>query len=568
MRLFRDALIVILLAAGLPAGVAGCRSVSGPRVAAPSPQPVRIRLLAVNDFHGHLSAGQKLAGRPVGGAAVLAAYLKDAERGFEGRAIVVHSGDHVGASPAVSGLFQDEPSIAILNALANEHCKGAEAPDPRCNVVGTLGNHEFDEGKAELLRLIRGGNHASGPFLEDPYRGARFPYVCANVVDTVTGEPILPPSVVLEAGGRRIGFVGAVLRGTPKIVNRAASARLEFRDEADAINQAVGDLRSLGIRAIVVLIHQGGRQTAYEGPTDLARPGVAGEIVDIVNHLDDDVDVVVSGHTHAFTNARVPTRGGRPILVTQAFDYGKAFASIDLVLDQGTGDVVDSTASVVTTWADSGPGLSPDAAVARTVAAAETRVAPRVDRVVAMARGPISREDNAAGESGLGNLIADAQRHALRADIAFMNRGGIRAEIDAGPVTWGELFEVQPFNGRIVALKMTGRQVLDLLEEQWPAKGSPRILKTSGITYVWDPALSPGHRIVEALVGGRPLDPEAVYTVAVNAYLASGGDGFTVFGRGTDAVEGPVDLDALVDYLGALPQPFGAQVEGRIRRGK
>jgi 5'-nucleotidase len=297
---------------------------------------LHVQLLGINDFHGQLSGGRRVTNRPVGGAAVLAAYLQAAQQDsndpdLSDRTFIVHAGDHVGATPPESALLRDEPAIGFLNLLANRYCRyedrrglrdrrrgwDDDAKDdcrdrrvhPKCNLVGTPGNHEFDEGKDELFRLLNGGNHASGPFLENPYRGARYPTISSNVVDEKTGKPILPPFVIKDVKGIRIAFIGAVLKETPTIVTPTGVAGLKFLDEADSINRYVRWLRTTeGIRTFVVLIHQGGRQTTYEGPT---QPGglISGqEIVDIVSRLDDDVDVVVSGHAHAFTNTLLKIR--------------------------------------------------------------------------------------------------------------------------------------------------------------------------------------------------------------------------------------------------------------------
>jgi 5'-nucleotidase len=538
---------------------------------------LRVRLLAINDFHGQLAAGRRVGTRPVGSAAVLAAYLKAAQAGREDETVLVHAGDHVGASPPDSALLQDEPAIAFLNQLANRHCRVPERGhgDERherdgrhtpCNVVGTLGNHEFDEGVSEMRRLLDGGNHANGPFLENPWRGARFPVVSANVVDAGTGEPILPPYVIRKIDGMPIAFIGAVLKATPTIVTPSGVAGVEFLDEAEAINRYIPELRRRGVRAIVVLIHQGGRQNTYTGPTAPAAAAVSGDIVDIVTRLDDEVDVVVSGHWHSFTNALLNNRNGKPILVTQAFSSGTAYGEIDLEISRASRDVVAKSAAIVTTWADAGPGLTPDADAAALAGAAEAKVAPLVNRVIGTAAEAITRNASAAGESALGNLIADAQRTAMNTDLAFMNPGGIRADLAAGPVTWGNLFTVQPFGNSLVRMTLTGRQVLELLEQQWLNQSSPRILQVSGLTYLWDASRPAGSRVVVAYRHGAPLDPAVSYSVTVNSFLADGGDNFTVLRSGTDRVGGAIDLDALIGYIGLLDQPFGYQVQNRIQR--
>lgn len=522
----------------------------------------QIRILGINDFHGYLSAGQRVEGRPVGGAAVLASYLNRATPTF-----IVHAGDHVGASPPESSFFQDEPSIAFFNLLGNRHCSFENRMDARCNLVGAPGNHEFDEGTRELLRLIEGGNHPTGPFFEAAYRGTTFPYVSSNVVDHVSGQPILPPYVIKKAGGVKLAFIGAVLKETPSIVPSTGIADLQFLDEASSINQAVRRLQEEeGIHTFVVLIHQGGKQPAYQGMT-LPNGAVDGqELADIVRRLDDDVDVVVSGHSHSFTNALLKNRHGKEILVTQAFSYGTAYADIQVAIDRGTSDVVEKRAAIVTAFADEGPGLAPDAQVARVVAQAEAAAAPRAQRRIAAAAKPISRVENEAGESALGDLIADAQRAALGTDFAFMNPGGIRTDLPAGPLTYRDFFAVHPFGNNLVSMSLTGQEIYDLLNQQWAGQTRPRILKISGLTYTWDSRRPIGNRIVTISRNGAPLDRESQYSVTVSDFLADGGDNFSLLKRGRNRKGGPVDVDALIAHVTSLPQPFDPPAQDRISR--
>jgi 5'-nucleotidase len=528
---------------------------------------VAVRILAINDFEGALTSARRVAGRPVGGAAVLAAYLRAAQAGWEDGTVIVHAGDHVGASPPVSALLQDEPAITFFNMLGNAWCTYQNRMHPRCNLAGTAGNHEFDEGRGELFRLLFGGNHPNGPYLDASWRGARFPTVSANVVDAATGRPILPPYVIKEVRGVRIAFVGAVRKDTPTVVTPTGVEGLRFLDEAEAINVHIPRIRAQGVRAIVALIHRGGRQAQiYEGPT---RPDqqVTGPIVDIVARLSPEVDVVVSGDAHSFLNARLPALGGKRVLVTQAFSSGTAYADIDLQVDPRTRDVTAASAAIVTTFADAGPGLRPDPAVAALVSRAEARVAPLVNRVVGQAATDIVRAQNPAGESPLGNLIADAQRAAMRTDFAVMNPGGIRTDLPAGPVTWGQLFAIQPFGNNLVRMTLTGHQIYDLLNQQWVDQPFPRMLQISGFTYTWDNARPVGDRIVEVRrVGAGAIDRTASYTVTVNSFLAAGGDRFTVLTQATNREVGMNDLEAMVAYLQRLPQPFSSRIEGRITR--
>lgn len=497
--------------------------------------PLHMKILAINDLHGQLSTGRTVAGKNVGGAAYLAAYIEQ-RRAQVPYSLTVHAGDAVGASPPVSALFQDQPTMEFMNMLHFD--------------VGTVGNHEFDEGLGELYRLVNGGCHPTAGC----WGGENFPYITSNVINTSTGKTIFPPYKIINVAGARIGFVGAVLKDTPTIVIPSAVAGLEFRDEADSINAAVADLHQQGVHAIVVLIHQGGVQNQQSGQ-------LTGPIVDIVNRLDPDVDIVVSGHTHQFTNAVINGK-----LVTQAFSYSTAFADIDVTYDRAKRDIVDKKADIVTTFNE---GITPDPAVAAMVKKYEDKVAPLVNRVVGTATTAITADQNAAGESALGNLIADAQRAKMGTQFAFMNPGGIRAPIAQGEVTWGELYAVQPFANGLVKMSLTGDQIYKVLNQQWqPQQGGSiqtRFLQISGLSYTWNDSRAVGDKVVEVRgPGGQPIDRAASYTVVVNSFLATGGDGFTVLAQGTDRVPGPVDLDALVDYIQSLPQPFSAAIEGRI----
>ncbi len=508
---------------------------------------LQVKLLAFNDFHGQLSS-KTLSGRPAGGAAVLASYLKNAQAGMEDRTFIVSAGDFVGASPANSALLQDEPSVMFLNSLANRYC--SHRMSQRCNIVATVGNHEFDEGLTELKRMMYGGNHANGPFLEDPYTGAHYPNVAANVIDRDTGETLLKPYVIKKAGNAHIAFIGAILKDTPNIVAPAGVEGLSFLDEADAINSYIPEIKAKGVKAIVAVIHQGGN-----------------EVNNIVGRLDGEIDVVISGHSHQLVNTAVNNAAGKPVLVTQAYSAGTAYADINLELDPCSKDIVKKWATVPTTWGDAGPGLTPDRRVAALVAAADAAVEPYVNVVIGTAAGDISRTQNASGESALGNLIADAQRLYEGADFAFMNPGGIRADIAAGEVTWGELFTVQPFGNQMVRMTLNGQQIYDLLAQQWANPSSSKMLQTSGLSYIWTyNGAGVAGTVSVVMKNGIPIDKAATYTVTTNNFLAGGGDGFTVFKSGLNQVVDAADIDVLVSYIQSLPQPFNAIVEGRIER--
>ena len=563
----------ILLAAGLPtiearADETGWREQASRTVHWQAPErtegAISLQLLTINDFHSQITAGHLVDGRPVGSAPVLAAYLKDAQEQAPGKTFILHAGDHVGASQPQSALLQDEPAIQFFNLLGNAHCRTKGQYGPDCNLIGIPGNHELDEGLDEMLRLIRGGNHAQGPFLQHPYQGAAFPMVCANLVHAATGEPLLPPYVVRSVEGVKIGFIGAVLQRASTFLSPESLAGLEVLDEAATINRYARQLQAEGVRTLVAIIHQGG----FQGPTgEQGASGLAGDIVPVAERLDGEIDVVVGGHTHTWHNILVSNSGGRPMLVVQAWPKGTGYADIDLDIDRTTGNVVALSSAIVTTWADRGPGLHPDPQVAI--------LAKRVDelgnaiaaQVIAHAVKPITRTSNEAGESALGDLVADAQRQIMGTDFAFMHPEGIEADIPPGVLTKGDHFTIQPANLNLIKLEMTGRQIVELLNQQWnDTNERGRVLQVSGLTYTWDAERPAGQRVVSVLKNGTPLNREAIYTVAVNEYLAGGGDNFTALTKGANPVVGPFIAEALIQYVQTLDRPLDAGIEGRISR--
>lgn len=543
---------------------------------------VPIKLLALNDFHGQITKTKKFNGRFAGGAGVLGAYLQAAQAGKQDHTIIAHAGDFVGASVPESGLLADEPALMFANLFANEYCRGdvaqgrenanGDGENKRCNMVGTLGNHEFDKGREELFRKLYGGNASNGPFLVDPWPGVRFPYVCANAVDTATGKTILPPYEIKEINGVKIAFIGAVTSTTPSVVTPAGIAGLTFLDEATAINSYVPELQRKHVHAIVVLIHEGGAQN-FSASSIAPIGSVSGRITQIIPNLDDDIDVVLSGHSHKFTNALMANRNGKAILVTQAFSYSQAYADVDLVIDSDTDEVVSKSAKITVAYADAGPGLTPWQPAVDIVNAASALVAPLVNRVVGYTSVNLNRTQSAAGEENLGDVIADAQRLAMPGtQFAFMNPGGIRADIPSGAITWGELYSTQPFANGLVQMHVTGAQIYTLLEEQWQGQplGGTKMLQISGLSYKWNPGAPVGSRIVAVYANGgvMPRDAQS-YTIVVNSFLSTGGDNFVVLKQGTGLVNGEVDLEALVTFVGNHPQsaPITQMIEGRALQG-
>jgi 5'-nucleotidase len=512
-------LAVALASAALPAGAAKHTGTTD------------IRILAINDFHGHIQADRTITvngvKKPVGGAAWLTSIIRS-KRATHPGTLVVNAGDTIGASPPISALFRDEPTVEFLNLARFD--------------VGTLGNHEFDRGIPEMLRLWRGGVSKDSRYYPKPFQGANFPVVCANIVDERSGKTLFPPYVVRTTNGTRIGFIGAVTSELPQVTSEAARMGTRQIDPAQAINQWARHLGRYGVHAIVVLLHEGGQQNP---PTPEGT--LTGAVLEVAGKLDKDVDVVVSAHSHQYTNAFV----GRT-LITQARSYGTAMADISVTVDRASGDIVHKSAVIEDATHD---GVTPASDVAAMVATYEAAAAPRIDRVVGEAGADLStsREE----ETMLGDMIADAQREAVKADIAFMNPGGVRSGLTKGKVTWGQVFTCQPFGNQVMTLKMTGLQIKAVLEQQWGpgSGGEPRamVLYPSGLTYQYDPTRMYGHRVWQTDVRGEPLSDIRTYTVAVNAFLASGGDGFTEFASVAEKTPGPNDLDALIDYLAAHP---------------
>ncbi len=547
-----SALVSSLIALAL----AGC-SAFAPRPSGPVP----VKVLAINDFHGNLLPPQggirirdpqdagKTVNVPAGGAAHLATAVK-AARAKNPDHVFVAAGDLVGATPLLSALFRDEPTIEAMNLI------GLEA--------SAVGNHEFDKGAAELLRLQRGGCASDGCKGPAPFAGARFDYLAASTVVTQTGKTLLPAYRVKRFQGIPVAFIGLTLKDTPKIVVPTGVAGLEFRDEAQTVNALVPELRAQGIEAIVVLIHEGGFPTGDYNEC----PGISGPIVDIVKKLDKAVDLVISGHTHRAYNCRIDGR-----LVTSGDKYGTVLTEIDLVLDPKTGDVSEARADNVIVRTDR---YAKDEALAGMIAVYEKLAQPLAKRVVGRIDAPLSRDESAAGEMPLGRVIADAQLAATQApadggaQLALMNPGGVRAALtgDAGgQVRYEDLFAVQPFYNNLVTLTLTGAQLLAVLEQQWIDQPKPRILQVSrGLGYAWDANRPVGERVVPGslTLDGQPIDPARRYRVTVNSFLAAGGDGFGAFKQGTEVRTGAMDIDAFEAYFQTgAPVSAGA---ARIRR--
>ncbi|HET6212932.1 MAG TPA: bifunctional metallophosphatase/5'-nucleotidase [Micromonosporaceae bacterium] len=540
-------------------------------------------LLGFNDFHGNIdppvgSAGL-VNGNPAGGVEYLATAIKRlrAAGQADGSAVLtVSAGDNIGASPLVSAAFHDEPAIEELNLLGTD--------------ISSVGNHEFDEGTDELRRMQNGGCHpVDGCQDGDPFAGAAFPYLAANVVDKTTGQPMLAPVSIKMVNGVPVGFVGMTLRGTPTIVNPAGITTVDFKDEIETANKWAKVLKFAGVKAMVLLIHEGGMQNPPPTVADISScANFAGPITDIVAGLRPEFGIVISGHTHRFYSCALPNSSGELSVVTSAGSFGtlvtdvsftvnrnnRKFASIEahnVLVENGIRNPdgswqKDASGNFIRNPALVDPGAKAIADKYRIA------VAPLANRIVGSISADIVRDTKPNQESPLGDVIADAQLRyttGVGAQIALMNPGGIRASLSfafspggeaPGLVTYGECFTVQPFNNLIVTQTFTGAQLKDVLEQQFVGFGGQtlqRILQVSaGLTYSYDSsaAASPGNRVTNLAFNGVPIDPAASYRVTTNDFLANGGDGFTNLKAGAGRVTAPgFDVDALTAYLATGP---------------
>ncbi|MDH6259702.1 bifunctional metallophosphatase/5'-nucleotidase [Bradyrhizobium sp. BR13661] len=525
--------------------------------------PVELRILAINDFHGNLRPppGGIRINDPedktkkvmvnAGGAEYMATLVKQLSAGHK-NTIFVAAGDLIGASPFLSAMFHDEPSVESLSMMGL--------------AITSVGNHEFDEGKTELLRMQYGGCHpedgCQGPH---PFAGAKFHYLAASTVETATGKSVLPPYEIREFEGIPVAFIGLTLKETAGIVSPKGISGLEFRDEAETVNALVPQLKAEGIEAIVVLIHQGGEPSGDYNEC----PAITGPIVDIVKKFDRAVDVVVSGHTH---RAYVCDIDGR--LVTSGDKYGTLVTAIDLKLDPATRDIVGAKAENVIV---ANASLAKDPEQTALIDAYDRLAAPIANRPAGSVTQTLSRVPNEAGESALGDVIADAQLAATSdardgsAVIALTNPGGIRTDIMPqanGAVTYGDIFASQPFRNRLVTMTLSGSQLKDMLEQQWLDPKRPRILQVSnGFSYSWDASKPFGERVMadKMTLNGKPVEPATGYRVTLNDYLAVGGDGFTIATRGASPQYGGYDADALFAFFKAHG-PIGPLPPTRILR--
>jgi 5'-nucleotidase len=549
-----------------------------------------VHLLAFNDLHGNLEpASLNIYGKYAGGAAYLAKAVKGRQKLYGRYQATLFAGDNIGASPLANGLFLEEPVTLAASLMRVD--------------FASVGNHEFDKGKDELLRIQNGGCHPTYGCTAAPYPsvvgnntvwpGATFQYLSANVIVKATGKPLFPAYGIKQfrsASGKRlgIGFIGEVLEATPTIVTPTGVAGLTFEDEADAANRTVKELEKRGIKTTVLVVHEGGFQSSPASLNGCTGNLAGSAIADIASRLDPSIKIIVSAHTHAEYRCTI-TAGGVTRLITSASSFGRILSDLTLTIDDQTGELVQASAeNVIVENALNTPAQGAriadhskeDPAVQAVVDTYVTRSAPLANQVIGRIQGDLTRTGNAFGESQLGDVIADAQYVATQpanlgeADLAFMNPGGIRADLiysaissggeAPGEVTYGEAFTVQPFGNSLVTKTMTGDMLHRLLEQQFAGCGgqtTKRILQISAsFSYEQNEAgATCADKIGRMWVNGTLVAPGDSFRVTMNSFLATGGDGFTVFNEGTDALGGAQDIDALVAFFAAA-EPNGIPV--------
>lgn len=616
MSLLRRRRVTGVLAAVL-AGATGVVMSGGASQAAPNgPKPlgpvINIQILSFNDFHGNLEPPSGSSGKittgytlapgaaaPVattvaaGGVEYLATQLRTAREGHP-NSVTVAAGDLVGASPLLSAAFHDEPTIEAMNKL------GLEA--------SAVGNHEFDEGYQELQRLQNGGCLPDGTGLNNQdscaagtFKGANFKYLTANVMYAGTHKTILPPYWVKNMNGAKVGFIGLTLREAPSIVTAAGVAGLNFTNEVAAANAVVPVLRKQGVKAIIALVHQGGTPAlenwvgpdgkTYAVPSTYKYTCAEGglltgdsAILPIAKNLDPQIDMIVTGHTHNAYVCNVPDPEGQPRLVTSASSFGRLFTETNMTYDRRTQDIVRSSVNATNMIVTRDVLAAADET--KLINTYKTLIAPIANKVLGRISTDITKAQNAAGESTLGDLIADAQVNdssvvtgGVKPVVAFMNPGGIRADltykssvngVGDGVVTYAEAFAVQPFNNYLVSMDMTGAQISALLQQQWSGSNAatPKMLQISkGMYYKWQQGTA-GRELVP---GTLTIDNQLVldtqtYRIVTNNFLSDGGDNFAAFKNGTAKYIGGLDIDGFAKYLPTTVQPYAPLPLNRITK--
>ena len=549
------AALALAIAVAPLAGAAGDPSDSGVANATTT----EIQILGLNDFHGNLEppagSGGRIGATNAGGVEYLATHVRNLEA-TNPNTLFVSAGDMIGATPLLSALFHDEPTIEAFNLMGLDY--------------NGVGNHEFDEGVDELLRMQNGGCHpVDGCQDGDGFAGASFRYLAANVTDKTSGETIFPAYAIERFNGVKVAIIGMTLEATPSVVSPSAIATVDFADEAETVNALVPELKKQNVETIIVLVHEGGSTSAPLNETTInscASP--TGAMPAIAAAMDDEVDVIVSGHTNWAINCLIDGK-----IVTGAASAGRLVTDIDLTVSRASKDVVSATVNnrIVTRDVPKAADLT------ELVTKYQALSAPFANRVIGKITAAITRTANAAGESALGDVIADAQNYDAQqagagSQIAFMNAGGIRADLTYpsspagegdGNVTYGEAFTVQPFGNTLVTMTLNGAQIDALLERQFT--GGIGILQVSaGFAYTRSASAPVNEKVSNITLNGMPVSPGSTYRVTVNSFLADGGDNYGVLRDGTNRVAGAVDTDAFEHYLVANPAGVAPGPQNRI----
>jgi len=554
-------------ATAIAAFVASTPAVAGAAPSKGNPNLTTVQLLSFNDYHGHLEASDPPLSKTldpsqtaVGGAEYLSSTLTSLRANAPGgSSLTVAAGDLIGGSPFLSGLFHDEPSVESLNAMGLD--------------VSSVGNHEFDEGTTELLRMQHGGCHpVDGCYFPDqPYAGADFPWLAANVVKKDGTGTLLPGTWVKSIGGTKVGFIGMTLEGTPTLVDPAGVANVEFKDEVQTANAQAAALKKQGVKSIVVLLHEGG----VNAGTYQQCVGVSDPILTIAETMTPEVDAIITGHTHMPYVCHIPDPAGNPRLVTSAASYGQVVTETDLVINTRSGEV-DRGRSTATNHLVSRAAVAKDATQTAIIAKWNALSGALGQRVVGSNSEDILGDSNGNRgiETPMGDLVADAILWGTKApenggaQIAFMNIGGVRASLTvapkytegAGQITYKESYDVAPFGNLLTTVDLTGAQIKAVLEQQYlPGRAGGRdalaLGVSNGFTYSWDTTQPAGSRVVAGSMklNGTLIDLTATYRVGTINFLTNGGDSFTAFLAGTNLLGGNEDLANLVAYFEANP---------------
>jgi 5'-nucleotidase len=582
----------------LSLSLAALYACSGSDDPAPTPPVVEkaftVKMIGFNDYHGNLespgtfgtSTAVLAADRPpVGGAEFMAAHVAKL-KAQNPLNVVVGAGDLIGATPLISASFFDEPAIETLNRIGLE--------------FSAVGNHEFDQGSTELQRLQNGGckivagaqsaNSCKGAAVGTPvpFEGAKFKWLSANVMVTATGKPLLPAYGIKTFNGVKVAFIGMTLKATPSIVTPTGVAGLEFKDEVQTVNALIPELRAQGIESIVVLVHEGGFQSDTLGDINGCVGNLDGTpIASIVKQFDDAVDAVISGHTHAAYNCKLPNSKGRNISVTSSSAFGRVLTDMDVTIDPATKNItaVVATNRLVTRNDATVPA---NTTVGNIIKAYSGLVSPVANVVLGAISTALPTTRDTACNMPAGNLIADSQLAATKASgfgqaaIAFMNGGGVRAAFTFpsssagegdGNVTYGEVFTVQPFGNSLVTMSLTAQNLKEVLEEQFvgcrgqSTTATRFMIPSAGFKYEWDGSKACDARIskvtltaggvTETIVNaaGVVVNPTKTFRITVNNFMATGGDGYSTFLKGTNLLGGAQDVDALSAFLGRYKAP-------------